>query len=138
MPQPPTITIEQIANFVGQEIQLQGWLRHRRSKGKLHFLQMRDGTGEIQAIVSKADVGDEQFESSAQLTQESSLVLSGIPRTDARAPSGFELDVKTIEKSSHCRTVSHSTEGAWYWIFNGTSSSLAPFATPTCYFAYSP
>jgi asparaginyl-tRNA synthetase len=98
MPQPPTITIEQIANFVGHEVKLQGWLRHRRSKGKLHFLQIRDGTGEIQAIVSKADVGDEQFEASGQLTQESSLVLSGIPRADARAPGGFELDVKTIQK----------------------------------------
>jgi asparaginyl-tRNA synthetase len=98
MPPPPTITIEQIANFVGQEVKLQGWLRHRRSKGKLHFLQMRDGTGEIQAIVSKADVGDEQFEASGLLTQESSLVLSGIPRADTRAPGGFELDVKTIQK----------------------------------------
>ena len=95
---PPTITIEQIANFVGQEVKLQGWLRHRRSKGKLHFLQMRDGTGEIQAIVSKADVGEEQFEASGLLTQESSLVLSGIPRADTRAPGGFELDVKTIQK----------------------------------------
>ncbi len=98
MSQPPTITIEHIANFVGQEVKLQGWLRHRRSKGKLHFLQIRDGTGEMQAIVSKADVGDEQFEASGHLTQESSLVLSGIPRADERAPGGFELDVKTIQK----------------------------------------
>ncbi|MDX1411059.1 MAG: asparagine--tRNA ligase [Nitrospirales bacterium] len=98
MPQSPTTTIEHIANFVGQEVKLQGWLRHRRSKGKLHFLQIRDGTGEIQAIVSKADVGDEQFEASGHLTQESSLVLSGIPRADERAPGGFELDVKTIQK----------------------------------------
>ena len=98
MPQLPTITIEHIANFVGQEVKLQGWLRHRRSKGKLHFLQMRDGTGEIQAIVSKAEVGDEQFEASGQLTQESSFVLSGTPRADARAPGGFELAVKTIQK----------------------------------------
>ena len=79
-------------------MKLQGWLRHRRSKGKLHFLQIRDGTGEIQAIVSKADVGDEQFEASGHLTQESSLVLSGVPRADERAPGGFELDVKTIQK----------------------------------------
>lgn len=98
MSQDPVITIEQIANFVGQQVKLRGWIRQRRSKGKLHFLQLRDGTGEIQAIVSKGDVGDEQFEASAQLTQESSLVLTGIPRADARAPGGFELDVKTIQK----------------------------------------
>ena len=91
------ITIENIADCVGQEITLRGWLRNRRSKGKLHFLVVRDGSGEIQAIVSKADVGDEQFEASGQLTQESSLMLTGVPRADARAPSGFEIDVKTIQ-----------------------------------------
>ena len=48
--------------------------------------------------MSKGDVGDEQFEASGQLTQESSLVLSGIPREDARAPGGYELDVKTIRE----------------------------------------
>ena len=101
MSQLPTVTIEQISNFVGQEVKLQGWLRHRRSKGKLHFLVVRDGSGEIQAIVSKADVGDEQFEASGQLTQESSLVLSGIPRADARAPGGYEVDVKTIREVHH-------------------------------------
>ena len=92
-----SITIKQIANFVGQEVKLSGWLRNRRSKGKLHFLQMRDGSAEIQAVVSKADVGEEQFEASGQLTQESSFVVTGVPRVDARAPSGFELDVKTIQ-----------------------------------------
>ena len=91
------ITIEHVAEWVGQEITLRGWLRNRRSKGKLHFLVVRDGSGEIQAIVSKADVGDEQFEASGQLTQESSLVLTGVPRADARAPGGFEIDVKTIQ-----------------------------------------
>ena len=91
------ITIENIADCVGQEITLRGWLRNRRSKGKLHFLVVRDGSGEIQAIVSKADVGEEQFEASGQLTQESSLMLTGVPRADARAPGGFEIDVKTIQ-----------------------------------------
>ena len=91
------ITIENIADWTGKEITLRGWLRNRRSKGKLHFLVVRDGSGEIQAIVSKADVGDEQFEASGQLTQESSLVLTGVPRADSRAPGGFEIDVKTIQ-----------------------------------------
>ena len=93
----PSITIEQISRYVGEEVTLRGWLRHRRSKGKLHFLVLRDGSGELQAIVSKGEVGDEQFEASGQLTQESSLILTGVPRADARAPGGFEIDVKTIQ-----------------------------------------
>ena len=58
---------------------------------------MRDGTGDLQAIVSKATVGEEQFVLCGQVTQESSLILTGQPRKDARAPGGFELDVADFQ-----------------------------------------
>ena len=60
---------------------------------KLHFLTVRDGTGDMQAVVSRKAVGDEQFAISASLTQESSLIVTGQLRQDDRAPGGFELDV---------------------------------------------
>ena len=44
------IYIKDIAKYDGQEITLQGWMYNKRSSGKLHFLQLRDGTGEIQAV----------------------------------------------------------------------------------------
>lgn len=90
------IYIEEVARHVGQEVTIQGWLRHRRSSGKIHFLIVRDGTGDLQAVVSKATVGEEQFAESAKLTQESSLVLTGTLRQDARAQGGYELDVTQI------------------------------------------
>lgn len=90
------IYIEEVARHVGQEVMIQGWLRHRRSSGKIHFLIVRDGTGDLQAVVSKATVGEEQFAESAKLTQESSLVLTGTLRQDARAQGGYELDVTQI------------------------------------------
>ena len=93
MPQPRVVSIEQIAQYEGQDITIKGWLRLRRSSGKLSFLTVRDGTGDLQAIVSKATVGEEQFVLCGQVTQESSLILTGQPRKDARAPGGFELDV---------------------------------------------
>jgi len=93
----PIIYIDLAAQHVGREVTIRGWLRHRRSSGKLHFLLIRDGTGDLQAIVSKAAVGEEQFARSADLTQESSVVLSGRLRADARAPGGYELDVTRIE-----------------------------------------
>lgn len=93
----PIIYIDQVAQHVGQEVTLRGWLRHRRSSGKIHFLTVRDGTGDLQAVVSKGAVGDEQFARSAELTQESSLILTGRPRADARAPSGYEIDVTRVE-----------------------------------------
>ena len=90
------VPIEHIAQFEDQIVTIKGWLRSRRSSGKLSFLTVRDGTGELQAIVSKGDVGEEQFALCGQLTQESSLILTGKPRKDSRAPSGFELDVSNI------------------------------------------
>jgi len=92
----PVVSIEQISRFEGQDIIIKGWLRNRRSSGKLSFLTVRDGTGDLQAILSKGEVGEEQFSLCSQLTQESSVVLTGKPRKDARAPGGFELDVSRI------------------------------------------
>src|SRR5262245_56872448 len=93
----PVIAIDAAAQHVGQEVTLRGWLRSRRDSGKLHFLTIRDGTGDLQAVVSKKTVGDDHFAASASLTQESSLVVSGQLRQDDRAPGGYELDVARIE-----------------------------------------
>ena len=92
-----TIYVEDAGKHVGQDVTVRGWLRHRRSSGKLQFLVVRDGTGDVQAVVSKASVGDELFAAAAGLTQESSLALTGTIREDKRAPGGYELDVKHIE-----------------------------------------
>ncbi|MBA5869939.1 MAG: asparagine--tRNA ligase [Nitrospira sp. CR2.1] len=93
----PVMYIEEAAAHAGQEVTIRGWLRSRRDKGKLHFLILRDGTGEMQAVVSKGTVGDEQFARSAELTQESSVVVTGTLRQDARAPGGYELDVSGLD-----------------------------------------
>jgi asparaginyl-tRNA synthetase len=90
------IYIEDIAKHVGQEVTIRGWLRHRRSSGKIQFLVVRDGTGDLQAVVSKGAVGEEAFAQTAALAQESSVVLTGIVRADARAQGGHELDVARI------------------------------------------
>jgi len=90
------VSIEQISRFEGQDITVKGWVRNRRSSGKLSFLTVRDGTGDLQAILSKGGVGEDQFSLCSQLTQESSVELTGKPRKDARAPGGFELDVSKI------------------------------------------
>jgi asparaginyl-tRNA synthetase len=83
--------IADIAQWSGQRVQIRGWLYGKRSKGKLHFLQVRDGSGLIQAVVFKGDVDDATFARADRLTQESSLIVSGTVKADARAPIGFEL-----------------------------------------------
>ena len=89
--------IEDIAAHVGETVTLKGWLHNRRSSGKLHFLTVRDGSGFIQAVMSKAAVGPEVFVSADHLGQESAIIVTGAVRADARAPGGYELDVSGFE-----------------------------------------
>ena len=91
------VYIEDIARYVGQEVRVRGWLRTHRSSGKVQFLTVRDGTGDLQAVVSKGVVGEEQFAQSGSLTQESSLILTGTVKADKRAQGGYELEVTRIE-----------------------------------------
>ncbi len=91
------VYIEDIGRHVGEEVTIRGWLRHHRSSGKIQFLVLRDGTGDLQAVVVKATVGEEQFAQAAKLTQESSLIVTGTVRADARAQGGFELDAIRVE-----------------------------------------
>ncbi|MEP7308667.1 MAG: asparagine--tRNA ligase [Acidobacteriota bacterium] len=91
------VYIQDIGRHEGEEITLKGWLHNKRSSGKIHFLIVRDGTGFIQAVLSKAAVGEEMFRAADHLSQETSLTVTGTVRADSRAPSGFEIDVKQIE-----------------------------------------
>jgi asparaginyl-tRNA synthetase len=91
------VYIEDIGKHEGEDVTIKGWLHNRRSSGKIHFLILRDGTGFIQAVLSKAAVGDEAFRAADHLSQETSLIVTGVARADARAPSGYEIDVKGLE-----------------------------------------
>jgi asparaginyl-tRNA synthetase len=91
------VYIEEIGRHEGEEVTIKGWLNNRRSSGKIHFLIVRDGTGFIQAIMSKAAVGEELFKAADHLAQETSIILTGTVRADKRAPSGFEIDVRQLE-----------------------------------------
>ena len=68
------VYIEDIAKHAGETVTIRGWLANRRSSGKIHFLQIRDGSGFIQAVMSKAAVGDEAFARADHLSQETALV----------------------------------------------------------------
>ena len=91
------VYIENIGTHEGEEVTIKGWLHNRRSSGKIHFLILRDGTGFIQGVMSKAAVGDEVFKTADHLSQETSLIVTGTARADKRAPSGYEIDVKHVE-----------------------------------------
>ncbi|MFS0595777.1 asparagine--tRNA ligase [Peribacillus frigoritolerans] len=91
------ITIKNASKFVDQEVTIGGWLASKRSSGKIAFLQIRDGSGFIQGVVVKAEVGEEIFARAKSVSQESSLYITGVIQKDERSPFGFELQVKDIE-----------------------------------------
>jgi asparaginyl-tRNA synthetase len=94
------IRIEDIAQYDGEEVTIKGWLYNRTGKGRLQFLQVRDGTGIVQAVAFKPDLDEALFEQISGLGQESSLQVTGTVRQDDRAPGvpgGYEVGVSQVE-----------------------------------------
>jgi asparaginyl-tRNA synthetase len=108
--------IEDIAKYEGRQVTIHGWLHNRRSSGKIHFLIVRDGTGFIQAVMSKAAVGDEAFTKADHLSQETSLSVTGTVRADKRAKGGYEIDVQSFEihGASHDYPITPKEHGVDY------------------------
>ncbi len=73
---------------------LRGWLYNKRSSGKLHFLELRDGFGVVQCVMSKRDVGEEIFARAHELTQESSLAVTGKVSAHPKREGVFEIHVE--------------------------------------------
>ncbi len=89
--------VENLAQYVGTEVTLRGWIYHKTGKGKLQFIQLRDGTGIVQCVIFKNNVSEEVFEDAKRLTQESSAIVKGIVREEQRAPGGYEIDVTDLK-----------------------------------------
>jgi len=110
------VYIEDIGKHEGEEVTIRGWLHNRRSSGKIHFLTLRDGSGFVQAVLSKAAVGEERFKTADHLSQETSLTVTGTARADKRAPSGYEIDVQSFEiiGASHDYPITPKEHGVDY------------------------
>ena len=91
------IRIEDAARHVGEQVTIRGWLYNLRRSGKIAFPQVRDGSGIIQCVAVKSALPEAVFEAIKDLTQESSLTVTGKLRAEPRAPGGYELDVEVIE-----------------------------------------
>jgi asparaginyl-tRNA synthetase len=94
---PRRITIEQAGQHAGETVTIPGWLYNLRKSGKIAFPILRDGTGIIQCVAVKSQLPEVLFETIKDLTQESSIIVTGRIRAEARAQGGFELDVENLE-----------------------------------------
>src|SRR5438046_1195069 len=93
----PRVAIADVDRHIGVTIEIAGWLYNLRRGGKICFPQVRDGTGIMQCVAVKSALPEELFEELKNLTQESSLIVRGKVRAEARAPGGFEMDLESAD-----------------------------------------
>jgi asparaginyl-tRNA synthetase len=89
--------IEDLKKHVGQSVTLRGWVYNKRGKGKILFLMVRDGSGLVQCVASKGDLGDATFARIDHVPQESSVVVTGTVRADERSPGGVEVGLTDFQ-----------------------------------------
>jgi asparaginyl-tRNA synthetase len=89
--------IAEIGRHVDSEVEIAGWLYNLRSKGKIYFLLLRDGSGRLQAVAAQGECDPDSFAAIGGLKMEASLKVRGRVRREERAPGGFELAVSGIE-----------------------------------------
>lgn len=106
---------------LGKKVNLQGWVYNIRSSGSIVFLQVRDGTGVIQATVVKETVSKEVFARVEKLTLESSVKISGLLKEEKRSPSGFEIvleNLKLISSANEDYPISKKEHGPDFLLTN--------------------
>ena len=90
-------TVATLSQHVGESVALHGWVYKLRGKGKIAFLHLRDGSGIVQAVLKRDDVGEEALAALKGAGQESSIRVTGQVKEDARAPGGYELQGESVE-----------------------------------------
>ncbi len=94
------IRIENIADYVDQQVTIKGWMYASTRKGKLMFVRLRDGSGMTQGVAYRPEIGDDLFEEIKRLGQESSVIVTGTVRENGRAPGlpkGYEIGIEAVE-----------------------------------------
>ena len=89
--------IQDMPGHIGETVKLGAWLANKRSSGKIAFLQLRDGSGFVQGVVVKEEVGEEIFALAKGMSQETSMYVTGEVKADERSSFGCELVVTGIE-----------------------------------------
>ncbi len=88
--------IKDCSKHVDSEATIKGWLYNKRSSGSIAFLQLRDGFGWMQAVVVKDQVGEDVWKKVEEVTQESSVTISGIITKHPKKDDVFEMQTKDL------------------------------------------
>lgn len=94
---PDTVFIKNLKDHVDKSVTIRGWMFNKRGSGKIQFLQLRDGSGITQGIISNSDVSPEIFEKAESLTMESSIIVTGKVSQHPKKEDTFELQIEDLE-----------------------------------------
>ena len=113
-------TISELKNFDVNNVTLNGWVYNIRSIGKIWFLILRDGSGLVQCVVIDKETDKKTFELENTLTQESSVTIKGVVRSEPRSVGGYELGVTEIivHQIAEEYPISHKEHGADFLMSN--------------------
>lgn len=84
--------IKDTVNKAGEEIKIQGWINIRRDHGKLIFLDLRDRTGILQAVVLPR-VSEEAYKIAQELRPE--FVVEIVGKVNGRPEKNVNKDLET-------------------------------------------
>ena len=115
------ILTEEIPKYVGQEVELMGWVRARRDHGKLIFIDLWDRSGIAQVVFLPKPV--ELAEKAGALRPEWVIKLTGIVverpekmRNPELKTGAVEVAVKSLEVLNQSETPPFPIDGAGYEI----------------------
>lgn len=117
----PFILIKNIKEHLTQPIILRGWVFNFRSSGKIYFLQIRDGSGVIQAIVSQEKVSQTAWENCQKITLETSIEITGTVTEHPKQKGVFELqadDLKIISLAAEDYPIGKKEHGTDFLMDN--------------------
>jgi len=89
--------IQSAKEFVGETVTLKGWAYNVRKSGKIWFLLLRDGTGVMQCVITKTDADEASFDIKDIITQESSVIVTGLIKEEPRSPGGYEMLASKVD-----------------------------------------
>jgi asparaginyl-tRNA synthetase len=114
------VSIDQLQNYIDQQVTIQGWVYRLRSSKHLQFIEVRDGSGIVQTILTEQDVSNEIWNRGEQLRQESSLRVTGRVLKDERSEGGVELHISDIEiiQIAEDYPISHKEHGVEFLMEN--------------------
>ena len=83
----------ELKEYVGQPVEIKGWIDNKRSSGKIAFLQIRLDGRTVQAVAGRNDLTEEMWAEVERVTQESTVRVVGTVKEDRRSPSGVEIQM---------------------------------------------